>query len=505
MRKTYKIIVSVLAMGMIATGCEKEFLQRNPKVGVTEANFYQTADDAEAAIVAAYSALQYELTPSGHFRWFWGDIVSDDALKGGSGDNDAASLGRLENFEGRPTNELLESEWNADYKGIYFANLVIQNVPQIEMDPFQKARIIGEAKFIRAWFYYNLAMLFGDVPLVTEVVGPDDVRPRTPVGEVWAQVETDLKDAIPVLPLKSEISQSQIGRITRGAAQALLVKAYAFQAKWTDAEPVADDIIQSGEYYLVDDFPSIFTIAGENGPESIFEIQYMNRSNGDWGRFEEGTLTNVFQRARGDYGGYGFNIPTQSLVDEFFKEGDEDPRLVATVFREGDIMGDRGPFTKEGTGGFPYDYYARKYFISKNEEAPTGDPNVNGQSNDRVIRLADILLLHAEAAWHNGNEAAALVSLNQVRARARNGSTTLLPDVTASGEALLAAILHERRVELALEGHRFFDVIRQGKTYAESVMQPLHPSFNYDIHKVFPIPQSQIQLSDGVITQNTGY
>lgn len=504
MQISYKITLLLLAMVLVATGCEKEFLQRNPKVGVTEANFYQNADDAVSAVNAAYSALQYEITPSGHFRWFWGDIVSDDAIKGGSGDNDVASLGRLENFDGRPTNELLESEWNADYKGIYFANLVIKNVPPIEMDPFLKAQVISEAKFIRAWFYYNLAMLFGDVPLVTDVVGPDDVRPRTSVAEVWAQIETDLKEAIPSLPLRSELGDDEIGRITRGAAQALLVKVYAFQSKWSEAEPVADAIIQSQEYFLVNDYLDIFTIAGENGPESIFEIQYMNRSNGDWGRFEEGTLTNVFQRARGDFGGYGFNIPTQSFVDEFFKEGFEDPRLSATVFREGEPMGDRGFFSKDATGGFPYDYYAKKYFINKNQEAPTGDPNVNGQSNDRVIRYADILLLHAEAAYHNGNEGVAKLSLNEVRARAR-GNTNLLPDVTVSGQALLDAILHERRVELGLEGHRFFDVIRQGKTYAESVMKPLHPAFNYDVHKVFPIPQSQIQLSDGVITQNTGY
>lgn len=503
MRSIYIILLTVALIG--TTSCEKEFLQRNPRVGVTEANFYQNEDDAIAAVNAAYSALQYELTPSGHFRWFWGDIVSDDALKGGSGDNDVASLGRLENFEGRPTNELLESEWNADYKGIYFANLVLKNVPDISMDPFLQERILGEAKFIRAWFYYNLVTMFGDVPLVTEVVGPDDVRPRSSAAEVWTQIETDLTEAINVLPLKSELTLDDLGRITKGAARGLLVKSYAFQGKWTEAQPVAEAIINSNEYFLVDDFASIFTIAGENGPGSIFEIQYMNRSNGDWGRYEEGTLTNVFQRARGDFGGYGFNIPTQSLVDEFFAEGFEDPRLSATVFREGDVMGDRGEFTKDATGGFPYDYYSRKYFISKNEEAPTGDPNVNGQSNDRVIRYADILLLHAEAAYHNGDEGGARKSLNEVRARARGNNNNILPDVTASGQDLLDAILHERRVELALEGHRFFDVIRQGSAYATSVMSPEHPNFSYDVHKVFPVPQSQIQLSDNVITQNTGY
>lgn len=496
---TYSLLI-LLSAAMLG-GC-KGFLEKEPLTSVTTANFFQTEEDALRALTAAYSTLQYDgqLTPSGHFRWFWGDIVSDDSEKGGSGPNDAASLFRLENFEGRPANELLAAEWRADYDGVYYANVVLQFVPDIEMNPFLKARILAEAKFIRAYMYYQLVTVFGGVPLVTKTLSPsEDLIPRATEEEIWAQIESDLKAAIPDLPMRSEYRPEDLGRVSQGAAQAMLLKAYVWQKKWQDAATVAKEITDSGQYSLVPNYRDIFTEAGENGPESVFEIQYMNRSNGDWGRFEEGTLTNVFQRARGDFGGYGFNIPTQDLVDEF-ETGD--PRLGFSIFKEGDVMGDRGTFTKDKTG-YPHDYYARKYFINRSEEAPTGDANVNGPSNDRVIRYADVLLMYAEAAYHTNDEARARSLVNQVRARARGTNSSILPDVTASGNVLLGAIYHERRVELALEGHRFFDLVRSGR--AGSVMRAQGFNFVDGVHERFPIPELEIQLSNGVITQNPGY
>ena len=170
---------------------------------------------------------------------------------------------------------------------------------------------------------------------------------------------------------------------------------------------------------------------------------------------------------------------------------------------EGDTLGDRGVFTKAATG-FDHDYYSKKYFVSRSEheEINIGDPNMNGEPNDRLIRYADLLLMHAEAAYYNGQELVALTSLNLVRERARrNAEAGVLPDVTATGQALLDAILHERRVELGLEGHRFFDLVRQGR--ANEVLGPL--GFQSGTHELFPIPQQQIDLSSGVLTQNPGY
>lgn len=489
----------LLALFCVAlSACKKEFLEKSPIVGITEENFYRTEADAIAAVNAAYATLQFQISPAGHFRWFWGDIMSDDAIKGGSGDNDVNALLQLETFKGVANTDLLESEWGANYEGIYRANVVLEKVPPIVMDENLKARILGEAKFIRAWNFYNLVTMFGGVPLADHVLAPSEYNlPRASADEVWELIEKDLTEASRDLWKRSEYPASDLGRITQGAAQALLVKTYLWRQKWADAKTTAEAIVNSNEYQLVDNYADIFPIYGENNVESVFEIQFMNASGGNWGKnnSNEGSFTNVFQRARGQFAGFGFNIPTQDFVDEFFKEGFEDPRLQSTVFRLGEPMGDRGIFTIDATGGIPYQYYPKKYFNNKSEDAPFGDPNPNGGSNDRVIRYADVLLMHAEAAFHANEEETAKTSLNKVRARVN------IPPITASGQALLDAIYRERRLELGLEAHRFFDLVRTGR--APQVLGPL--GFSPGTHELFPIPQSQIQATNGALTQNPGY
>jgi hypothetical protein len=504
MKHTTKLAMLLALVMCLPSACKKDFLERKPLVGATEENFYRNADDAIAAVNAAYAALQFEISPAGHFRWFWGDIMSDDSNKGGSGDNDTNELLQLETFKGPVNTDLLEAEWLADYEGIYRANIVLEKVPPITMDATLKARILGEAYFIRAWFFYNLVTVFGGVPLADHVLAPSEYNiPRASAAEVWALVEADLRKSIAAVPLRSQYGATDLGRITKGAAQALLVKSLLWEKKWSEAQTLAEEIVTSNEYQLVADYSKIFVESGENNSESVFEIQYMNASGGNWGKnnANEGTFTNVFQRARGAFGGYGFNIPTDDFIAEFSKEGSEDPRLKSTVFRVGDAMGDRGTFTIDATGGFPNKYYPKKNFNNKAEEAPFGDPNPNGGSNDRVIRYSDVLLMHAEAAAHNNNEAAARQSLNLVRKRARGSNNGILPDVTASGTALLDAIYHERRVELGLEGHRFFDLVRTGR--AQSVLSAL--GYVEGVHNLFPIPLSQIQATNNAIKQNPGY
>ena len=495
MKKQYILFIPFL---IACLSCEKDFLEKSPIVGTTEGNFYKTEGDAIAAVNAAYASMQFQLSPAGHFRWFWGDIMSDDAVKGGSGDNDVNDLLQLETFKGPANTDLLEAEWGADYEGIYRANVVLEKVPGIDMDANLKARILGEAKFIRAWNFYNLVTLFGGVPLADHVLAPSEYNmSRASADQIWDLIESDLSSAAADLWKRSEYPAADLGRITKGAAQSLLVKAYLWREKWAEAKATAEAVIQSGEYQLVADYADIFPLYGENNEESVFEIQYMNASGGNWGKnnANEGSFTNVFTRARGQFAGYGFNIPTQDFVDEFFREGFEDPRLKSTVFRVGEEMGDRGTFTIDATGGLPYLYYPKKYFNNKTEDAPFGDPNPNGGSNDRVIRYADLLLMHAEASFHTGDEGAARASLNLVRARVQ------IPDVTATGPALLDAIHRERRLELGLEAHRFFDLVRTHK--AGEVLGTL--GFLTGTHELFPIPQSQIQATNGAITQNPGY
>ncbi len=503
MNKVKFLLLPLILIGIIS--CGDDFLDKRPVSSITEDSFYLTQEDALLAINAAYDVLQWELNPewfdngAGHFRWFWGDVMSDDSRKGGSGDNDFPALGELEKFEGGADNEMLSAEWEADYVGIYRANKVLEEVPDIEMDEFLKRRILAEARFIRAWFYFQLVNYFGDVPLITKTLSLSESYEvtRTPAEQVWDQIETDLKEAASNLPSKSEYSLSEIGRVTSGAANALLLKTFVFRQKWSDAFSTGELVIGSGEYFLESDYLGMFSLNGENGGGSVFEIQYQANSLGDWDFQRDGSFSNVFQRARGEFGGYGFNIPTQDFVDEF-EEGD--PRLPATVFSEGDQMGDRGIFTKDATG-YPHDFYARKFFSNQTETASDGDPNVNGQTNDRAIRYADVLLLTAEAAFHIGNEGVAKNYVNQVRERARGGNNAVLANITASGNGLLEAIYHERRVELGLEGHRFLDLIRTQRAADELQGEGFNPS----VHYLFPIPQAQIALSGGNLTQNPGY
>ncbi len=496
MKKTTYVILIITAF--LFSACEKDFLDRSPIVGTTEGNFYRTSEDAVAAVNAAYAAMQFQLSAAGHFRWFWGDIMSDDTDKGGSGDNDVNALLQLETFKGPVNTDLLEAEWGADYEAIYRANVVLEKIPAIQMDEKLKARVLGEARFIRAWSFYNLVTMFGGVPLADHVLAPSEYNmPRATADAVWNLIESDLTTAANDLWKRSEYPLADLGRVTKGSALSLLVKTYLWREKWADAKAAAEAVINSGEYQLVADYADIFPLYGENNEESIFEIQYMNASGGNWGKnnANEGSFTNVFTRARGQFAGYGFNIPTQDFVDEFFKEGFEDPRLKSTVFRVGDEMGDRGTFTIDATGGVPFLYYSKKYFSNKSEDAPFGDPNPNGESNDRVIRYADVLLMHAEAAYHTGDEGAARTSLNLVRARAQ------VPAITATGTALLEAIYRERRIELGLEAIRFFDLVRTHR--APTVLGP--QGFIAGVHELFPIPQSQIQATNGAITQNPGY
>ena len=489
---------------VLFVSCADAFLEKEPIIGTTEETYYRTAEDALAAVNSAYAALQFQLTPAAHFRWFWGDIMSDDSTKGGSGDNDGVELKRLEEFQGPTNTDLLESEWTANYEGIYRANVVLERVPAIDMDAALQARILAEAKFLRAWYYYNLVTVFGGVPLLDRTLTPSEyAQARAEANEVWALIESDLQTAVADLPERSAYPASDIGRATRGAARSLLAKAYAYRQNYAGVAEQTAAIINSGEYTLDADYKDIWSRAGENGPGSIFEIQFMTESGGNWGynNNNEGSFSNVFQRPRGQFEGFGFNLPTQDFVDAFFAEGFEDPRLQYTVFRLGDQAGDRGVITTETTG-FPHEYYPRKYFSNKSEEASFGDPSPNGGTNDRVIRYADVLLLAAEAAAQTGDEVKARDYVNEVRARARRGASgDVLPDINKTGPALLDAIFRERRIELGLEGHRFFDLVRSGRAAAE--LGPL--GYQEGVHNVFPIPASQIQASSGLLTQNPGY
>jgi hypothetical protein len=505
MKNTYKVILGLFVIVAVFCGGCSKFLDKQPAGVESSTSFFQTADQANRALIAAYGAIaaQYSTDAANWFnQWMIGDIVSDDATKGGEGPADIADLQHLRDFQANAQNTIITPQYQIPYIGIYRANLVIDSVPKIEMDTALRSRYVAEAKFLRAWSYFILVRTFGDVPLVLHRLDPSDYcMARTPKDQVWAQIDTDLTQAAAVLPQKSGYDGSDLGRATAGAAKALLVKAYIYQKNFTAAEPLAQDIIASGEYTLWANFANNFNSDGENGRESVFEIQYLIDPADSWNNTNQGQVVSVFQASRSDpyFPGWGFDVPTQNLINDF-EPGDK--RLHATIIFPGDtlyggalVIGDTAPDI--ATALCP-----RKYLLE--DQGADGVPDAaNAPNNWRAIRFSEVLLFHAEAANENGNAAGALVSLNRVRTRA---GLTATP-AGLSQDSLRKVIYHERRVELALEGHRFWDVVRQGRgaeVFGSSAANAPIKGFVPTVNEVFAIPQIEIDVCSKII-QNNGY
>jgi len=496
---------------VVASGCDN-MLDIEPQGEQTSANFFRTTDDANRALAGAYDAIQqqkratYQGAPeflSGYDLVF-GEVASDNAFKGGESQNDQPDIDDVQTFTVDPNNLYIAKMWSSLYEAVTRSNRLLNQVPDIEMDEGEKQEILAETRFIRAYAYFYLLQAFGmepgtnNGPGIVLLEGPvtigDANQPRSPEPAVWEQIEADLQAAIDVLPTKSERPPSAYGRATRGAAQALLVKAHIFQNDFGPAETLAQTIITSGEYTLAPDFAGIFRTSGEHGSGSIFEINYATLPNQ-----LEGYFGNVYQASRSTWG-FGFKIPTQDLVDAF---DSNDPRLEATVIFDGEAMPD-GTVVDGGTSRSGY--HNEKIWIPQAEYPQNNGQGIfAGPSNVRYIRLANLLLWHAEAANENGNTPAALASLNAVRERARNNAdnpAAVLPDITTTDQdELREAIYRERRLELAMEDLRFFDLVRQGR--AAEVLGSA--GFVAGVHERMPIPQREIDLSEGVLEQNTGY
>jgi hypothetical protein len=443
-----------LVMGVVIFGCSS-FLEKKPMGVESSVTFFKTSDQAVQATSAVYDVTAWRYSQE-IFEWFLGDICSDDAEKGGENAADWAELQQLKEFRGTETNSISYYRWSEFYQGVYRANLVINNVPAIDMDATLRGRLVAEAKFLRAWFYFQLVKTFGAVPLITTLLTPDEYcQPKATIGQCWEQIEKDLTEATAVLPEKSAYSSSDMGRATRGAANALLAKVYIFQSKWGQALSASGLVIDSKEYDLEPKYTDIFTLAHQNGIESVYEIQHLYVPTSAYGDANEGQETSIYQGSResSDFTGWGFDCPTQDLVNEFEPN---DPRLKATVIFDGDVIWENTPWQQKADNSMsPTKMAARKYMLEYQKVAPDIS---NSPANWRAIRFADVLLFHAEAANELGDDSTALNSLNRVRAR-----VSMPPVTTTDQDSLRKAIWHERRVELGLEGQRFFDLVRQGR------------------------------------------
>jgi starch-binding outer membrane protein, SusD/RagB family len=559
MKNIIKTIVLVFAVSIL-WACSDDFLETEIQSDIVVENYYKTPGDAKMALTAAYAVLANANIggqgprQSGQLHsWCLlalGDWTSDDAEVGGAFMGESPGGQALATFSHNSGDGFIEALWKEAYIGIYRANLVLKHVPGIDFSDIAEPagydlqqRYLSEAKFIRAYFYFYLLKVYGGVPIVPEPLNPSQYNtPRAEAGELFRQITKDLEEIIPLLPLKSEYALKDMGRITKGAAQALLAKVYLFESSyalnlsgdsrfqgaelnWQKAYDAAQSVISSGQYNLNTPYSKIFLSESENGPESVFEVQFKESGDNTWHNENTGNTLYTITRSRDPRypsggQGWGYHLPTQNLIDAFETGADHggladdwtDPRLDATVVFDGEPAF-WNPNLTLYVGVAPersYTGYLSQKFLLRPDQVPNNFSDT--PYNLRLIRYADVLLIHAEAAYHLGNETAARNSINLVRQRARNGNNTILPDVTASGPDLLKAIMHERRVELALEGHRFYDLVRWGiagnvinEYYRDSPVLQLNNPFVAGIHELFPVPLMEINNTNGLVTQNPGY
>lgn len=614
-RAAFGLLCGLFAAATV--GCD-DFITTEPRGQLSEESFFETIEHAEQATNATYSLLRDWAVHV--FSWVGvTDIASDDATKG-SVPADAEFLLQVDNLTFDAGSIAFSTVWDGYYLGVFRANTAIVNIPQVTGDEDMKARLIGENRFLRAYYYFFLVRGFGGVPLITEPLERGEfMQPRATVEEVYALIKQDLEDAIAVLPEKSEYAAADLGRATKGAARAMLARVHLYEGDFESAYARAIEVINSGEYSPHPNYAQIFAPQGQNSSESVFEVQAVALEQGGANNGGYSTVQGV----RGTPGlGWGFNTPSTEL-ESAYEPGD--PRLQATIMYPWEQLPDGSSFVVYLNPSMPNNRYNQKSF------SPVENPGGSGNSgvNIRRIRYADVMLVAAEAAYHTNRIDEARALLNQVRERARDGRTLtlgfspeamfepiasdvlglpagssrvfvryvgpgtaahdaglrdfsgvcgdagnacpsstvppvrvvnadiiqsvngtpvtnlasfldavnanppgaqvhldvlrltqpqtgtterqtlgidvpaqpLLPDVTASGEALLEAIWHERRVELAMEQHRWFDVIRQGRA---ADMLALHgKTFVSGRHELYPIPSGEVAIAG--LQQNPGY
>ncbi len=469
----------LLLFSLAFTACEG-ILDKEPLGRLDADSYFQTSDDAIKAVNAAYEQLLFN-NNNNNFYWAMGVVTSDEAVTGGDGSRPGITEMDFLNYT--PRTQELNDFWKLQYAGITQCNTVIEKVPNIEMNEALKNRIIGEALFLRAYYYFLLTQVYGDVPLLTKITPPDELKiPKTPKTQIYAQIIADCDKAAEALPL--QYTGTDVGRATRGAAYALAAKTYLYQKDWNKVLEYVNKVKSLGIYGLMPDYQANFREGTQNNMESVWEIQHTNLELG------VGNFLNQWWASK-KFNGYGFAEVTPEYVAAF-EPGD--PRLKFTVAMNNDPY--FGLIYKPSFSSTRYSPV--KYLQSDSTVTQKAD----GDINYTAIRYAEVLLWEAEALAELGRVQEAQAPLEAVRARARaqaKDPTTALPPVTTTDQqAMIDAIRHEREVELGFEMHRFFDLIRWG------IADKYVANFQKGKHEVFPIPQTEIDLNPALV-QNPGY
>jgi len=490
-KQKIKLGIIFMASLFVLNSCSDDYLDESKIYAEDSESYFNSESDYYNALVAAYDPLQ-----STFINVLMGEIASNNTLCGGESATDVPGYQQIDDMIHTPVNAQLQNLWSWMFGGVNRAAYILEFK---DKTTFQGKEVyIAEASFLRAYYNFELVKWFGDIPIKPEgrfVLGDEKTIPRSPKTEVYKLIEDDLKYAIANL----SYTTPQIGRATKGSAQALLGKVYLFQDKFNEASLVLDNLIKNGPYALETDYNKIFEFAGENGKGSVFEVQYTDVEGAGFGCLQcsEGNVAVGFQGVRGYQGtlftsGFSFNVPTKEMVDQF--EVGDNRKDVAIL----DIAAWATQTGASYTTGYEHTgYFNRKYIPRKRGADAAGDLNLTNPNNYRAIRYADVLLMAAEAFNRKAtpNDGLARTYLNMVRARAFGNTSK---NVSLSGSALTDAIYHERRVELVGEGHHFFDLVRTGR--GANI-----PGFTVGKHEVFPIPLEEIQFSQGKWSQNSGY
>ena len=484
-----KISIIIIALATF-TSCSDDFVNVDSN-DINSKDYFNSEEDYQNALIGAYDLLQ-----ATYINVMLGEIASDNTLAGGESATDVIGIQEIDDMIHTPVNSNLRDLWGWMYGGINRTNFILEF--QDKTDFSGKEQVIAQARFLRAYYYFELVKWFGDVPLAVDkqiLFGEESSYVRSPTSEVYAQIELDLMYAADNLPLV----QTETGRVTKGAAQALLGKAYLYQEKFSEAAQVLEIVIQSKTYSLVTDYNTIFEAEGENNDESVFEVQYTDLEGAGFGCLQcsEGNVAVGFSGVRNYEGpdftsGFSFNVPVQEAYEAF--DSDDPRRDIAILNIDAWATATGATF---GTGFEHTGYFNKKYIPRTRSDQALADLNLTNPNNYRSIRYADVLLMAAEANNRGGiDEAKAQGYLNDVRRRAFGDD---LHDITATGASLTNAIYLERRLELIGEGHRFFDLVRTGKAAQEI------NGFQAGKHELFPIPAIEIQLAGNVWAQNPGY
>lgn len=510
------IYLTAILVPVLLLGCSDEFLDRKPLDVQVSTNFYQTEEDATQALVAVYDVLQYQSVGAWAPFQLISDVLSDDAYGGGADANEGVDPDEINNFAIKTSNPMVHSIWSRNYLGIYRANLLLERIGDIDASDEFKKRVIAECKFLRAYFHFEQVRFFENIPLLTSTIkGPSEYsQSQNTPDEVYNQVALDLVEAIPDLPEVLPLEEQ--GRITKWAAESMLGRVYLFYNGVYSKELVAgsvnvdrvkaleylEDVITRSGHDLLPNYSDNFRLAFEFSEESVFEISHGDSPPWwDWGYTigGEGNLAAQMQgpRVTGSTNwnrGWSYAPVTENLVTAMTG----DPRFSATILLEGELD---GALVK----GYQHSgYYSKKYTSDAEHWGADGQFEHNRTCNYRVIRFSDVLLMAAELG--SGN---AQAYLDRVRFR-----VSLLSVVPT-----LDNIYNERRLELALEGIRYFDVIRRGMAYAGQELtmtdergpdfvgdqQIFDVTFNSAMKGFLPIPQQEVDLSGKVYNQNEGY